>query len=304
MESPILLKGTCEAKAEFATRIFSKLKALPAMNKRVMGGACKPQTDRMVSFMTDSFGFHAVPGTFVPGVRKFELSESPDKAEPDTQYTFCDRAKHSHKPAPHAKSKFVMTAEEIRKWQSTFRVFFAEDMYEGEAGKDMLMKSLRGQSAAGAEAYRMKFAARISMNPVLCTFDAEVIPRAVNDRVLERIVLVSMSGVDFAGREHDVDDIRTFIANWRDVYVPWVWRHRLPTVVPSLLVWCFSSFHVDRHGEKPIVFNGRDFAPIRNHPRPIVKAKELVETLMKMARIRLRALDALGVKVRVWMNVG
>ncbi len=52
-----------------------------------------------------------------------------------------------------------------------------------------------------------KFLCRISVCPILCEFDARIIPRAVGDAAAGRIHLVSVSGVDFAGRHHDEKDI-------------------------------------------------------------------------------------------------
>ena len=34
----------------------------------------------------------------------------------------------------------------------------------------------------------------------------------------DNIKLVSVTGIDFAGRIHDVGDIRYYISNWRDVF--------------------------------------------------------------------------------------
>ena len=194
------------AKHARVQRLVKQLEALPPMAKRVMGGPCVPQTDRMVAFLRAHFDFRNVQGYFVNGVRAFKLGKDLQTAPADEVYTFEDRS-----------GRFRMSAEEIRRWQKSFRVFYADDVYQGQEGRQLIQKTLRGGSEAGDEAFKVKFAARISLNPVLCTFSADVVPRDVGDEALERIMLVSMSGVDFAGRHHDVDDIRRFIRNWRDV---------------------------------------------------------------------------------------
>lgn len=67
--------------------------------------------------------------------------------------------------------------------------------------------------------------ARISENPVLCAFDGIVRKREPGEP--QRIFMLSMSGVDFAGRKHDVDDIKTYIKNW-DQVTSGPWRSVMP----------------------------------------------------------------------------
>lgn len=210
-QPPVYHVGKREAGAATPARLEALVKQLgqlPPMSKRVMGGPCVPQTDRMVAFLRAAFGFHNTAGHFVNGVRAFELEKDLQTAPGDEVYTFEDRGR-----------RFRMSAAEVRKWQQSFRVFYADDVYKGEEGRELLQKTLSGGSKAGEQAFKVKFAARISQNPILCTFSADVIPREVGDEAMGRIMLVSMSGVDFAGRHHDVDDIRRFIRNWRDVCV-------------------------------------------------------------------------------------
>ena len=264
------------------------------MAKRVMGGPCVPQTDRMVAFLRAHFDFRNVQGYFVNGVRAFKLGKDLQTAPADEVYTFEDRS-----------GRFRMSAEEIRRWQKSFRVFYADDVYQGQEGRQLIQKTLRGGSEAGDEAFKVKFAARISLNPVLCTFSADVVPRDVGDEALERIMLVSMSGVDFAGRHHDVDDIRRFIRNWRDVYAPTVPPGVAGCVCPGSPVRvcvcardCGLRYHLTSDGSEPVVYNGRDFMPKHGRPDPDLDVPLLVSTLKKMARVRLRAQDALKVQVR------
>jgi len=45
-------------------------------------------------------------------------------------------------------------------------------------------------------------------------FDGIVFERPIGDPVASNIYLVSVCGMDFAGRQHDVDDIRKYVTNW------------------------------------------------------------------------------------------
>ena len=109
--------------------------------------------------------------------------------------------------------------------------------------KEFLQRALQGQSKDGEEAFRMKFVVRISQCPILMEFDAKIIPRKLNEAWPNRIKLVSVTGIDFAGRKHDVGDILTYVSNWKDVY------------------------EIDPKSDLPLVYNGRDFRRKDNGPR-------------------------------------
>ena len=89
-----------------------------------------------------------------------------------------------------------------------------------------------------------------------------------------------MTGVDFAGRKHDVNDILTYVLNWKDVY------------------------EIDRRTSLPLVYNGRDFHRKVNGPRGTLDGQRLLDHLIRMARIRLRACDEEGVKIVVETGIG
>jgi hypothetical protein len=79
--------------------------------------------------------------------------------------------------------------------------------------KEFLAHALQGKSQYGKEAFRMKFVVRISQCPILMEFDGKLISRDLKERWPDNIRLVSVTGIDFAGRIHDVDDIRTYLTN-------------------------------------------------------------------------------------------
>ena len=107
----------------------------------------------------------------------------------------------------------------------------------------LLGRFVRGQVQAGAEAFAMKFVVRVCQTPILCTFNGKPIPRhpcnntqtsATSDGEIVPshppspkaasagspagpIWLASVCGVDLAGRKHDVDDVKAYITNWREV---------------------------------------------------------------------------------------
>ena len=61
---------------------------------------------------------------------------------------------------------------------------------------------------------------------------------------------------------------------------------------------CALRYHLTSDGSEPVVYNGRDFMPKHGRPDPDLDVPLLVSTLKKMARVRLRAQDALKVQVR------
>ncbi|CAF5174872.1 unnamed protein product, partial [Rotaria magnacalcarata] len=81
----------------------------------------------------------------------------------------------------------------------------------------------------------MKFVVRISTCPILMEFDAKVISRHLEEDWPNRIKLVSVTGIDFAGRKHDVADILYYVTNWKDV------------------------FEIDPTKDEPALLNARDF---------------------------------------------
>jgi hypothetical protein len=89
-----------------------------------------------------------------------------------------------------------------------------------------------------------------------------------------------VTGVDFAGRKHDVTDILTYVSNWQDVY------------------------EIDPRTRLPLVFNGRDFHRKVNGPRGTLDEERLRGHLIRMARVRLRACDEERVQVVVETGIG
>ena len=108
--------------------------------------------------------------------------------------------------------------------------------------KEFLRRVLEGKSKDGVEAFHMKFVVRISTCPILMEFDAKIISRTLNEDWPNRIKLVSVTGIDFAGRKHDVGDILYYVSNWEDVY------------------------EIDRKSRRLLVYNGRDFRRKANGP--------------------------------------
>jgi hypothetical protein len=111
-------------------------------------------------------------------------------------------------------------------------------------------------------AFRMKFVVRMSTCPILMEFDGEIIERKLEEDWPNRIKLVSVTGVDFAGRIHDINDMLTYIINWRDVY------------------------RIDRNANKLFVYNGRDFIPKRNVFGQ-VDQNSLFKGLIRIVHLRL-----------------
>jgi hypothetical protein len=254
--------------------LFEHLKSLPAMDKNgPMSGDCDFETTQMEQFLSKTFDFKNPPGQYiVQGVRAFRL-DKPLKSLPSS-LVICFPSKST----ATTTNSFKMSVEEIHNWQSSYAVY----AYQNVKGltKEFLVRALQGQSGHGEEAFRMKFVVRISQCPILMEFDGRVISRSLNERWPHNIKLVSVTGVDFAGRIHDVDDIRTYVLNWQDVY------------------------EIDRRSGLPIVYNGRDFRRRINGPRGKLDEQRLFEDLKRMARLRLRACDLKKVQIVVETGIG
>jgi hypothetical protein len=172
-----------------------------------------------------------------------------------------------------------MTINELRTWQKSYVIYAPKDN-NLSIDKEFLIRALQGQSREGEEAFRMKFVIRISTCPILMEFDARVISRDLNEDWPHQIKLVSVSGVNFAGRMHDINDIFTYLINWRDLY------------------------ELDKRTGKPVVYGGRDFKPVKKAPRGLLNEKRLYDDLIRMTRMRLRACDHEGVQIIVETGIG
>ena len=250
--------------------LFDHLLTLQPMDKHgPMSGRCEKETRQMETFLTQTFGFRNIHGkSIVQGVKAFELTQRPESMPGERVIHF---------PHRHSDS-FAMTVDEIIKWQRSYAVYTADDM-KGIT-TPFLHRALRGLSEAGDEAFLMKFVVRVSDCPILMEFDGRVIPRKREEDWPNNIKLVSVTGIDFAGRIHDYGDITGFIENWRDV------------------------FEIDPNTKRLLVLNGRDFVPRKGHPVVKLHEARLLESLMRMARLRLRACDGEGVQVVVETGIG
>ncbi|CAF1117369.1 unnamed protein product [Rotaria sordida] len=244
--------------------------SLPPMDKSgSMSGDCDFETTQMETFLSQTFDFQNLPGEYiVQGVKAFKLGRSLYSMDPKMIIHF----------PSNTTTSFAMTVREILAWQHSYKVY-ADKTIEG-MNKDFLLRALRGQSKYGKEAFRMKFVVRISQCPILMEFDARIISRAPQEEWPHRIKLVSVTGIDFAGRIHDVDDIRTYVKNWQDVY------------------------EIDPRSRLPQVYGKRDFRRITNGPRGKLDKNLLLNDLMRMARLRLRACDIEKVEVVVETGIG
>jgi hypothetical protein len=111
-------------------------------------------------------------------------------------------------------------------------------------------------------------------------FDGQVIPRDPKESWPNNIQLVSVTGIDFAGRIHDVDDILRYVSNWREIY------------------------EIDPQTNLPYVYNGRDFALKANPPRGQLDESRVQRHLKRMAKLRLRACDKKQVQIVVETGIG
>jgi hypothetical protein len=234
-----------------------------------MRGRCEPQADQMEQFLTDTFGFENIPGKFIiPGVKSFRLRRPPHTLDRNTSIYF-----------PNASSDaFQMTTKEIVQWQRSYRVYTGRNLHS--MTNDFLYRALQGKSGDDVEAFNMKYVVRISTCPILMEFDAKVIPRKLNEDWPHRIKLVSATGIDFAGRKHDVGDILHFVSNWRDIY------------------------EVDIITDTPALLNERDFCRKRTRPKGELDEARLLDSLTSMAKLRLQACDMEGVQIVVETGIG
>ncbi|CAF1150562.1 unnamed protein product [Rotaria sordida] len=268
---PVIAFGLNRSTDPNILQLFEHLMSLAPMEKNgPMSGNCDFETTQMEKFLSQTFGFQNLPGQYiVQGVKAFRLSQSINSMDPKTIIHF---------PANTPTTSFAMTVQEIIDWQQSYRVY-ADKTIKG-MNKEFLLRALQGQSEYGEEAFRMKFVVRISQCPILMEFDARIIPRASQDKWSHRIKLVSVTGIDFAGRLHDINDILTYVTNWQDVY---------ETNPKSGLL---------------LVHNNRDFRRKTNGPRGKLDMDHLRNDLMRMARLRLRACDDEEVQVVVETGIG
>lgn len=237
-----------------------------------MCGRCESQTEQMEIFLYNNFGFKNIADEYiVPGVQSFQVDRLPSSSMFDLNTIL-------HFPHATSDQVFLMTIDELLAWQKSYVVYAAKDK-NSSIDKEFLIRALQGQSKEGEEAFRMKFIVRISTCPILMEFNARVISRDLNEDWPHRIKLVSASGVNFAGRMHDINDIYTYLTSWHDVYV------------------------LDKCTGKPVVHNGRDFKLV-SAPRGLLNEKRLYDDLIRMARLRLRACDHEGVQVVVETGIG
>jgi hypothetical protein len=251
------------------SKLFEYLQTLPPMDKNgSMSGNCDFETTQMEKFLTKNFDFKNIRKYIVHGVKSFQLGKPPYSMKPNTTIYFPDKTANS----------FMMSVKEIIDWQDSYRVYADRDV-EG-MDKKFLQRALQGLSESGSEAFLMKFVVRISQCPILMEFDAKVISRPLEEQWPNLIKLVSVTGIDFAGRIHDIGDICTYVSNWKDVY------------------------EIDPKSKLPVVYNGRDFCRRKNGPPAKLDEKLLLDDLMSMARLRLRACDQENVQIVVETGIG
>ena len=250
--------------------LFQHLMKLDPMNKNgSMSGKCEAETSQMERFLSDTFGFQNIPHQcIVQGVKSFRLQNYPDALDPNTIVHFPDASSNA----------FTMNIEEIIKWQQSYKVYaYKISKY---VTKDLLVRALQGLSTDGYEAFLMKYVVRISTCPILMEFDAKIIARELDQEWPNCIKLVSVTGIDFAGRKHDVDDILFYVSNWREVY------------------------EIDHTADRPALANERDFRRKRRGESGILYEERVLRSLKDMARLRLRACDEEGVQIVVETGIG
>lgn len=251
--------------------LFEKLASLNPMKKPgPMSGPCREQTHQMQHFLKENFGFRNTPNhQIVPGVMAFRI-EKPVSSLQSNQPIFF--------PPQYSSKYFIMTPLEILQWQQSFRVYY--DALVKGINNEFLHRALQGQSVDGEEAFRMKFVVRISISPIFMNFDGEIIERKLHDMRANQIRLVSVTGIDFAGRKHDYGDILYYIKNWRKV------------------------FEWDRQKNVPTALNGRDFVRCRGAQPVELHNHRILQDLVRMTRLRLEACDREGVEIVVETGIG
>jgi hypothetical protein len=271
--NPSVCFGITETSDQKIEELFKYLQSLHPMDKHgSMSGNCDFETTQMEYFLEQNFGFENLPGEhIVQGVRSFKLGKHLDLMDPKSTIHF---PKNTTTPA----SSFVMSVDEIRRWQSSYVVY--ADQNQNGMSKEFLHRALQGQSQSGSEAFLMKFVVRISQCPILMEFDGQVIPRDLHEPWPNNIRLVSVTGIDFAGRIHDVDDICGYVVNWPEIY------------------------EIDPRTNLPYVYNGRDFRLKANARQGQLNESRLQRHLKRMARLRLRACDEEQVQIVVETGIG
>ncbi|CAF1433849.1 unnamed protein product [Adineta steineri] len=265
----VLINGT-KSNTNEIYQLFEKLRCLNPMDKNgPMSGNCDAETTQMETFLSQTFDFkNRSTKCIVQGVKSFRFGKPLETLDPQRIIYF---------PKPTEKS-FAMSIQEIINWQQSYKVY-ADQTVKG-MNNDFLCKALEGLSESGKEAFRMKFVVRISQCPILMEFDARLITRELKDQWPSRIKLVSVTGIDFAGRIHDIDDIRTYVSNWKDVY------------------------EIDSKTGLPFVYNGRDFHRKHGAPRAELEKDRLLTDLIRMARLRLHACDKEKIQIVVETGIG
>lgn len=279
--------------------VFFGLSHLGPMNKSAMSGRCHEETSRMEGFLKNEFGMRNVPGVwFVDGVMAFELDKRIEHMSNDQLFVFKDQPREEEEegtfasllsfgkkkkqaPPPSSSSascEWRMTASEVREWQQSFRLFYLSSYYSKKHSLGMLRDTMCGQSEKGEAAFGMKFVVRAAQTPIVCDFDGVVIDRKVGDAAASRCWLLSVTGIDFAARHHDEEDIRRYVKNWRRV------------------------FYLNNPNE--IAYpNGRDFVYKRNEALDM--DWELLDAdLQAMVKMRLFTADACGVQVVIETGIG
>ncbi|CAF1433883.1 unnamed protein product [Adineta steineri] len=251
--------------------LFERLRHLPEMDKTgPMSGNCDAETTQMERFLSQTFGFRNIPNEYiVHDVKSFRLSKHPYGMHPNIVIKFPDDVRNA----------FPMTIQEILDWQRSYKVY-ADKTVPGMT-LQFLHGALQGMSKSGDEAFRMKFVVRISQCPILMDCNARIIPRELRHQWPSRIKLVSVAGIDFAGRIHDVNDITTYVTNWKNIY----------ETDPKL-------------GNPIVVSNGRDLQKKRRAARGELDEDRLLKDLMQMARLRLYACDKEKVQIVVETGIG
>jgi len=242
----------------------------PMEKQGPMSGSCEIQTRQMENFLYENFHFENIPGEYiVQGVKSFQLGKPISTLNNKLIIKF---------PSEQSDQSFEMTIEEILKWQKSFIVYALQDK-DLLIDKEFIQLALQGQSKEGDEAFRMKFIIRMSICPILMEFDGKILQRKLEEDWPNRIKLVSVTGVDFAGRIHDINDILTYITNWRDVY------------------------HIDTNTNKPVIYNGRDFIPKGNISGQLDENR-LFKDLIRMIHLRLYAYNQQNIQIVVETGIG
>lgn len=251
-------------------KFFDELRRLPPMIKNVpSNNRLESETRQMEEFLMKVFEFENIRGEeLAPGVRSFKLSKPIEKWDPNATIYFPSKT----------QPIFYMKASEILEWQKSYRAYSYQELNGINEG--FLSRALSGKSQNGKEAFLMKFVVRVSTCPILMKFDGLTIPRQLNENWPNSIKLVSVSGIDFAGRRHDADDITTYIKNYEEI------------------------FETDGKSRTLIVRNGRDFIPRPRAGNVSLRDDRLFADLQKMARLRLKVCDLQNVHVVIETGLG